>query len=88
MGRRRESRNQGGSVLEAMNRLIKEIDSYELTQAHIGPVPGGGIGIEWRYGNRDLNLEILPDGSIEFLKAEKTPSGFDLNEMVDGQIPK
>lgn len=74
-------------VLEVMNRLIKEIDSYELTEAHIGPVPGGGLGIEWRCGNRDLNLEILPDGSIEFLKAEKTPLGFDPDEMVDGQIP-
>jgi hypothetical protein len=74
------------SALEVMNRLIKEIDSFELTQAHIGPVSGGGIGVEWRCGDRDLTIEILPDGSLEFLKAEKTSSGFNLNEMVGGKI--
>jgi len=70
-----------------MNRLIKEIDAFDLPTAHIGPVSGGGLGIEWRNGDRDLSLEILPDGSIEYLKAEKTPLGFDTDHMEDGEIP-
>jgi hypothetical protein len=74
-------------VLDLLNRLIKELECYDLTTAHIGPVSGGGVGIEWRCGKRDLNLEILPDGSLEFLKAEKTASGFDPAAMVDGEIP-
>jgi hypothetical protein len=73
-------------ALEVINRLIKEIECYDLSPAFIGPVSGGGIGIEWRSGKRDLNLEILPDGSIAFLTAEKAPSGFDPNQMFDGQI--
>jgi hypothetical protein len=82
---------QGGPVpqkvvLDITNRLIKELECYDLTTAHIGPVSGGGVGIEWRCGKRDLNIEILPDGSIEFLTAEKFPSGFDPSQMVDGQI--
>jgi hypothetical protein len=74
-------------VITLAFQILNELESYDLPTAHVGPVPGGGIGIEWRYGNRDLNLEILPDGSLEFLKAEKTSSGFDPNQMVDGQIP-
>jgi hypothetical protein len=82
---------QGGPAphkvaLDLLNRLIKELECYDLTTAHIGPVSGGGVGIEWRCGKRDLNLEILPDGSLEFLTAEKAPSGFDPNQMLDGQI--
>lgn len=74
------------TALETMSRLIKEIDAYELPTAHLGPVSGGGLGVEWRNGERDLTLEIMPDGSIEFLKAERTPSGLDLNHMDDGVI--
>jgi len=76
-----------GNAIGLAFMILTEIESYDLPTAHIGPIPGGGLGIEWRYGNRDLTLEILPDGSLEFLKAEKTSSGFDLNQMVDGQIP-
>jgi hypothetical protein len=74
-------------ALEVMNRLIKEIDAYDLPTAHIGPVSGGGLGVEWRNRDRDLSLEILPDGSIEYLKAERTPLGFDTDHMEDGEIP-
>ena len=35
----------------------------------------------------DSSLEILPDGSIEYLKAERTPLGFDTDHMEDGEIP-
>jgi hypothetical protein len=59
-----------------------------MPAAQIGPVSGGGLGIEWRLGERDLNLEILPDGIIEYLKAEKTPTGFDVDRMEDGQIDR
>ena len=75
------------AVLDVMNRLIREIDTFELPTAHIGPVSGGGLGVEWRNGDRDLSLEILPDGSVEYLKAERTPTGFDMDHMEDGDIP-
>jgi hypothetical protein len=81
-----ESPSIQGEVIALAFKILTEIESYDLPTAHIGPVPGSGIGIEWRYGDRDLNLEILPDGSLEFLKAQKTSSGFDLDQMVEGQI--
>jgi len=75
-------------VIEEALRVLSEIEPYEMPMAQIGPVPGGGLGIEWRLGERDLNLEILPDGSIEYLKSEKTATGFDVDQMEDGQIPR
>lgn len=38
-----------------------------LPTPHISPVPGGGIQFEWQKGYRELELEILPNRSIEFL---------------------
>ena len=76
-----------GDVIALAFMILAEIESYELPTAHIGPVPGGGLGIEWRYGQRDLNLEILPDCSLGFLKAENGSAGFDPNQMEDGVIP-
>src|SRR5262245_13563003 len=34
---------------------------------HIAPVPGGGLQFEWDYLGRYMELEILPNGNLEFL---------------------
>jgi hypothetical protein len=52
-------------------RKIAELDLGDLPVPHVAPVPGGGIQLEWRVGDRELELEILPDGAIEFLRAER-----------------
>jgi hypothetical protein len=68
--------------------ILSQIEPYhELPPAHIGPTLGGGIGIEWHTETRDIDLEILPDGSVEYLKTVKTSDGPDVNQMEDGQIP-
>jgi hypothetical protein len=41
-----------------------------LTGVRIAPVSGGGVQFEWHIGPRELELEILPDGSIQFLIVE------------------
>lgn len=42
----------------------------DLPVPHVVPVSGGGIQLEWQVGRRELELEVLPDGSAEFLKVE------------------
>lgn len=75
------------TAIDAATRLLDEIERYsELPAPGVGPTIGGGLGIEWRHGSRDLDLEILPDGSIEYLKSERRASGFDVDDMEDGQI--
>ncbi len=54
-------------VLATAFRLVLEVQIEEPPTPHISPVPGGGIQLEWQTSTRELELEILPDGSIEFL---------------------
>lgn len=50
--------------------LIMHFDFDDLPTPDVVPVVGGGIQFEWIVGQRELELEILPDGAVEFLKAE------------------
>jgi hypothetical protein len=47
---------------------------------YIGPVTGGGVQIEWSMPTRELELEILPDGSLEYVMADET------GQTDDGEI--
>ena len=75
------------AALESMNRVIREIDAYDLPSPHISPVSGGGLGIEWHQGQRDLSIELLRDGSIEYLRSQTTSGEPDIDQMEDGVIP-
>jgi len=57
-------------ALTASTRLIAMIDPEDLPVPHVFPVPGGGIQLEWIVGQRELEIVILPDGTVEFLKVE------------------
>ena len=69
--------------------VLSELEPYdELPTAHVGPTIGGGLGIEWHNGSRELDLEILPDGTIEYLKTGRSVStGLRVGRMDHGEIP-
>ena len=39
----------------------------DITAPHVFPVPGGGVQLEWLQGDRRLEVEVLPDGSTQFV---------------------
>lgn len=39
----------------------------ELPTPQLYPVPGGGAQIEWRQGDRYLEIEIMPDATAHYL---------------------
>ena len=43
----------------------------------VSPVSGGGIQLSWKQQTHEVNLDILPDGRMEYLKS----SGSDLIEV-------
>jgi hypothetical protein len=43
---------------------------FEKLQPRILPVAGGSVSLEWRRGNRGLQIEFLSEGSIEYLFIE------------------
>ena len=57
-------------ALHIAERLVTAINLEDLPVPYIIPVSGGGIQIEWNIPPRELELEILPDGSVEYARVE------------------
>jgi hypothetical protein len=55
----------------AARHLILGIPSDFVPQPHVSAVAGGGIGFHWCIENRDLELEVAPNGDIEFMKTTR-----------------
>lgn len=54
------------SVTKAVEVLCKLATAVEPL-SHVSPVPGGGLQLEWFLPDRYLEIEIFPDGSVEYL---------------------
>jgi hypothetical protein len=63
-------RIQQPAAQKAVQVLSAAAALEHLPTPQIVPVSGGGLQIEWTSGNRELEIEILPDSSIEYLIAE------------------
>jgi len=48
--------------------LLHELACFGMPKPDLFPVSGGGLQLEWQRENRELEIEVLPDGSIEYLK--------------------
>lgn len=84
---RQESPPPLRSAFATLNRVVRELDAFDLPSPHISPVSGGGLGIEWHEGRRTLSIEILPEGTLEYLKAEMTSQHANVDKVEDGIIP-
>jgi hypothetical protein len=50
----------------------------------VTPVSGGGIQFEWAFGERQIEIEFLRDGTIADTKAnDETPGRFDRPSRID-----
>jgi hypothetical protein len=58
-------------------KLLLLLSRFTRLAPHIAPVSGGGLQLEWVYDNRELELEVLPNGDIEFLAILETGDMFD-----------
>lgn len=53
-------------------RLLLAADKVcELPAPHLAPVSGGGLQLELRNGSKELELEVLPDGTLQFLAVDE-----------------
>lgn len=75
------SRIKPTSVEKTADLLI-DLAKFGMPTPSIFPVSGGGIQLEWQKGKRELEIEILPNGEIEFLKV------YENGEMQEGRISK
>ena len=47
--------------------LLHKSACLGLNKPNLFPVSGGGLQLEWQNAGRELEIEILPEGDIEFL---------------------
>ena len=59
------------SAVECARALLVALEIDDPPEPQIVPVPGGGLQIEWESAERELEIEILPSGAIEYLTVEK-----------------
>lgn len=50
--------------------LLMGIDLDYFLSPRVVPVAGGGVQLEWSLGTREVELEVLDDGSVEYLRIE------------------
>jgi len=56
------------ATLAQARRLAVSVGMQELPAPFVSPVSGGAIGFHWRVGRRELELTVLPNEQIEYLK--------------------
>ena len=55
---------------EAISRvrvLLSTLNVEDFPTPHVAPLPDGGIGLHWRVGTRDLEIEADPSGAVHYL---------------------
>jgi hypothetical protein len=50
--------------------IFSRLNISNHPKPHISAVSPGGVGIHWRIGSRDLEIEVEPDGQISVLQTE------------------
>jgi len=78
--------------------VLTKIDHPSLSAASVVPTSGGGVQLEWSVGSRRFQLEILGEGSVEYLKIDETgpveegsliPTDYDkIRSILLGLIPQ
>jgi hypothetical protein len=60
-------------TIEAINgalryiELVAGLEFFVIDAPFIAPLSNGGVQLEWDRGQRQLEIEVLPDGSAQFL---------------------
>lgn len=62
------SRRVSGRAISKAKFLLSNLDVEDLPRPHIAALPDGGVGFHWRIADRDLEIEIDPEGSMQYLK--------------------
>lgn len=62
------------AAIQSARRLVAMLDNQRFPPAKVVPVTGGGINFSWQVKARELDIEILPDGSAEYLTVETDPA--------------
>src|ERR1700722_13734643 len=55
-------------AISSIRVLLSNLDIDDMPTPHVAPLPGGGVGLHWRVGSRDLEIEVEPNGAAHYLQ--------------------
>lgn len=55
-------------AISSIRVLLSNLDIEDMPTPHVAPLPDGGVGLHWRVGARDLEIEVEPTGEIHYLQ--------------------
>lgn len=58
----------GATTLTKAVEVLCRLGTAVEPMSHVSPVPGGGLQLEWFLPGRYLEIEVFPDGSMEYLE--------------------
>jgi hypothetical protein len=73
-------------AIKKARTLIAGLCIANLTAPQVVPISGGGIGFVWNLGKKELELEIKPDGKVEYLRVTGRPSVNQRDTMQAGSV--
>lgn len=60
------------NAINSAYKILLDVASLEdMPAPHVMALSGGGIHISWRRTNRELDLEILTNGEVDFLQSQE-----------------
>lgn len=68
-------------AIEMALKILFLVDRQGVAVPQIFPVSGGGIQLEWQSERRELEIEILPNGMLEYLIVDEQMN------MQEGALP-
>ncbi len=59
------------AVIERVLELLVLLRDADAPKLFLSPLPLGGVGFEWEAGKRELTLNVMPDGTLEYVRADR-----------------
>ena len=57
-------------AISMLRMLLSNLDIEDMPTPHVAPLPDGGIGLHWRVGARDLEIEVEATGEVLSLQTD------------------
>lgn len=54
--------------------FVSSLLDEKQPRPRVNPVSGGGIQFEWSFDEREVEIEFMPDGAVQYLKADNRQS--------------
>jgi len=77
-----------GALLDYIEWALGVVTRERTQPYFVGPLPNGGVTIEWRNGPEQLGIDVEPTGQFGYILVEETPAGRRFREEATAPWPE